>query len=408
MPNTELTRSARLYSLYAPLTQAHFWLPVFFLYFNQHMSLDHVLRLEAIYYVAVVILEVPSGYFSDTLGRRLTLIISSISALSAYTLFCFGNTFTLFALAQIALAAGMAFRSGTDTSFHYDVLKSLNREKEYDDREARIARNTFMASAGAALVGGIVGIYSLRIAYALSLIVACVAVALTFTFSEPESEKPQSSNGFRSQIWACFAYLRHPALSWLMLFFVFMTVINHIPYEFYQPYIQLLEGQHTAPTPLLTGFHTALTMFIAAHFAKRSIRLRNRLGTRPALMLSAGIQGILILLMSLFLHPVVALFLSLRSTPRALMIAPLNAAIVPYLQQHHRATYLSIQSLIGRLAFSASLLLLSTFTGTANAPTWLTLSYTLHISTAFAITGIAILALIAIVIPRSQWQLTSE
>ena len=87
-----------------------------------------------------------------------------------------------------------------------------------------------------------------------------------------------------------------------MLFSVFMTVVNHIPYEFYQPYIQLLGAQ--APTPLLTGLHTALTMGIAAWFAKQSIRLRDHFGTRSALMLSAGVQVVLISLMGFFFHPV--------------------------------------------------------------------------------------------------------
>jgi MFS family permease len=38
--------------------------------------MSRVLRLEAIYYIAVVILEVPSGYFSDRFGRRQTLLIA--------------------------------------------------------------------------------------------------------------------------------------------------------------------------------------------------------------------------------------------------------------------------------------------------------------------------------------------
>ena len=38
-----------------------------------------VLRLEAIYYVAVVVLEVPSGFFSDVVGRKPTLLISSLA-----------------------------------------------------------------------------------------------------------------------------------------------------------------------------------------------------------------------------------------------------------------------------------------------------------------------------------------
>ena len=45
-------------------------LPVFFLYFSSHLSLSEVLRLEALYCLAVVVLEAPSGYFSDRVGRR--------------------------------------------------------------------------------------------------------------------------------------------------------------------------------------------------------------------------------------------------------------------------------------------------------------------------------------------------
>ncbi|MDE2798826.1 MAG: MFS transporter [Gemmatimonadota bacterium] len=403
MLHSELTRSVRLYPIYAPLAQAYFWLPVFFLYFNEHMPIEQVLRLEAIYYVAVVVLEVPSGYLSDTLGRRLTLLISAVSAIFAYALFFLGGSFGIFVLAQIGLAASMAFRSGTDTSFHYDLLKCLGREDAYPQREARITRNVFIASAGAALLGGAVSIFALRVAYGLSLLAACVAFALVLLFAEPDREAStaRQASGFFLQIRACLAYLSQPVLGWLMLFSVFMTVVNHIPYEFYQPYIQLLGGQ--APTPLLTGLHTALTMGIAAWFARQSIRLRDHLGTRSALMLSAGVQVVLIALMGFFFHPVVALLLALRSVPRALMIAPLNAAVVPRLQQHHRATYLSIQSLIGRLSFSLCLTLLAGISEGSD----IGLSHTLLHCAVFAIAGCVVLAVIAVVIPRSQWRLTN-
>lgn len=406
MSHFGLTRSVRLYPIYAPLTQAYFWLPVFFLYFNQHMPIEQVLRLEAIYYVAVVILEVPSGYLSDTLGRRLTLLISAVSAIFAYALFFLGGSFGIFVLAQIGLAASMAFRSGTDTSFHYDLLKCLDREDAYPQREARITRNVFIASAGAALLGGAVSIFALRVAYGLSLLAACVAFALVLLFAEPDRESSAASggqaSGFFLQIRACLAYLSQPVLGWLMLFSVFMTVVNHIPYEFYQPYIQLLGAQ--ASTPLLTGLHTALTMGIAAWFAKQSIRLRDHFGTRSALMLSAGVQVVLISLMGFFFHPVVALLLAFRSVPRALMIAPLNAATVPRLQQYHRATYLSIQSLIGRLSFSLCLALLAGVSEGSD----IGLSHTLLHCAVFAIAGCVVLAVLAVVIPRSQWRLTPE
>jgi uncharacterized MnhB-related membrane protein len=86
------------------------------------------------------------------------------------------------------------------------------------------------------------------------------------------------------------------------------------------------------------------------------------------------------------------------------MIAPLNAATVPRLQQHHRATYLSIQSLIGRLSFSLCLVLLA---GVSEGPD-VALSHTLLHCAVFAIAGCVVLAVIALMIPRSRWQLTLE
>ncbi len=131
-----LQRNVELYPWYVGFFNAFFWMPVFFLFFNEHVSLSEVLQLEAVYYAAVVALEVPSGYFSDKVGRRPTLIISSTALLAAYVLFFFGSTFIVFAAAQALLAMGIAFNSGTDASFHYDSLVALGREDEFDQREA--------------------------------------------------------------------------------------------------------------------------------------------------------------------------------------------------------------------------------------------------------------------------------
>lgn len=52
-----LERNLRHYFGYRIAFEAYFWLPVFFLYFSHHLPLQQVLRLEAIYYAGVVLLE---------------------------------------------------------------------------------------------------------------------------------------------------------------------------------------------------------------------------------------------------------------------------------------------------------------------------------------------------------------
>ena len=159
------SRNVALYPWYAAMFYAHFWMPIFFLYFLQHMSLAGVLRLEAIYYLGVVLLEVPSGYLSDRFGRRPTLLVASTALLVAYSIFLLGQGFVDFAVAQVFLAVGMAFNSGTDTSLHFDSLVTLGREKEFSAREAVVARNGIFASGLAAIIGGAAGVADLRYAY---------------------------------------------------------------------------------------------------------------------------------------------------------------------------------------------------------------------------------------------------
>lgn len=95
-----MERNLRLYPVYNALLHGFFWLPVFFLFFNERVSLREVLLLEAIYYAAVVVLEVPSGYVSDRYGRKRTLAISAACLLLAYMVFFQATTFLWLAIAR--------------------------------------------------------------------------------------------------------------------------------------------------------------------------------------------------------------------------------------------------------------------------------------------------------------------
>ena len=130
-----MNRNLALYDIYRPMRRALVWMPVFFLYFGGRFSVDRVLALEAIYYFSVVVMEVPSGYFSDRVGRVRTLRIGTVCLIGSHVLFLSGgSSFVVFALAQALLAAAFAFQSGTDTSFHYDTLTVLDRTTEFARR----------------------------------------------------------------------------------------------------------------------------------------------------------------------------------------------------------------------------------------------------------------------------------
>jgi len=360
-----LRRNLAIYPWYAGVFHAYFWLPIYFLFFSSELPLTDVLKLESMYFVAVVAMEVPSGWASDVFGRKRTLVIASCLLAAAYVTFLLATSFGAFVAAQILLAAGIAFNSGTDTSLLLETTQALGREEEYFACEARATKFNFLGSAVAGLIGGLAAIPDFRGAYVLSLAGACVMIGMTLRFVEPLQEKSSLRHGLISQLLGCLSLLRGTRLLWLFAFAVFMTVLNHIPYEFYQPYVETLAAKFGAlrATPVLTSVHLAITMLIAAWFASMSVSLRRRIGTGGVLLSACGLQVAIMAAMHFFLSIPAAMFMLLRSCPRALMTAPLNASVAPAIPSKQRATYLSIQSFAGRLAFAGTLAWFATLAG---------------------------------------------
>jgi MFS family permease len=47
-------------------------------YESNGLSMKDIMILQAVYSVAIVVLEVPSGYLADVIGRRKTLILGAM------------------------------------------------------------------------------------------------------------------------------------------------------------------------------------------------------------------------------------------------------------------------------------------------------------------------------------------
>ena len=374
------------------LGDAMAWLPVFFLYFSDHLSLSEVLRLEALYYVAVVLLEVPSGYISDRWGRKVTLVFASSAFVISYLTFIISREFAVFAIAQLALATGMAFRSGTDSAFLFDSLKCLAREEEYGSEEARVQRQALSASAVAVILGGFSAAFDLSYAYWISLFAAAGSLIMSLRFIEPDLKRdPRAPAGFGHQLMLCLRRLKDHHLAWLFSFFVVTYILAHVPYEFYQPYLRLLELADMLPmvnAPEASGLLFGVTMLLGAWVAGRSMDWQHRFGLNTVLLSAVLMQLLVIAVLGLWLHPLVVVVLFLRNTPMALVHAPMYAAIAPRVQSGQRATYLSLQSLAGRLGFSISLFL-GSLTIEAEVADWATLSGLLQAYVVFGVIAFA-------------------
>ena len=385
--------NVRLYPWFRFCQGLIFWQAIWFLYFQNELSAAEAILLYAVFDVSATALEVPLGYMSDRIGRRITLILSVLAGLVATLMQGFGAGFLIFATAQIAMGAHIAFASGTDSSLLFESLKAEGREDEVEQHELRAWRSNFIALAVSAVLGGAMALWDMRLPFLGSAVAFAVLLLVVLRFTEPGHKEPNP--GDATFLDALQAALTQPILIWLFGLSVLMYGFSHVPFVFGQPFIlNALEGWgFAANAPLVSGSVTAAMMVISVIASIFAPGIRERLGLAGILLIAFGLQVSLIAGLA-FSGSVFAIsLLLLRMVPDAFSRPFILARIQPMLADNVRATYLSLQSLTGRLAFAASLYLASVSASDVDEMTYPELQTVLS---AYALVGAAALVALAI------------
>jgi MFS family permease len=147
------------------------------------LSFFQVFVANAAYSLGTVVFEVPTGVVADTLGRRVSFLLS-VSVLAAATLLYVGLAqvdagVVAFALASIGMALGFTFYSGAMEAWLVDALKATGYRGLLDRVFARGSQVTGAAMLVGTVGGGLLGQIDLSIPYLVrsGLLVAVFVVA---------------------------------------------------------------------------------------------------------------------------------------------------------------------------------------------------------------------------------------
>lgn len=361
-----MARNVALYPWFKFFQNLIFWQAVWFLFFQQELSASEALLLYVVYDVSTTALEVPSGYMSDWLGRKRTLIAAMLSGVTGMMLIALGDSFEVFALAQFCIGAGAAFASGTDSAFLYESLAADGREDEIEAQETRAWQFTLSGLAISAVTGGLIAGISYELAFVAAALALLCAAALTIWFREPiHDDDVVHEAGLRAQ-WALLrSAMSQPVLLWLFVLAFLMYGFSHVPFVFGQPFIAeaLAAGGWQADAPMVSGSVSAVMMLTSVLASLVALRLRKRIGLTAILLLAFAMQIGLIATLTLTDNALAIAVLLLRMVPDSWSHPFIVARIQPMLADAGRATFLSLQSFTGRLMFAGSL-----FIASRNAP----------------------------------------
>lgn len=352
-------RTIALIPWYQFLNGLLFWQAVWFLYFQSNLSGAEAIILYSVYDISITLLEVPSGYFSDRIGRRFTLLLAALCSLLGCLALSVGGSFAVFALGQALLGAGSAFKSGSDSSLLYESLEAANRSDEVEAQEVLAWRFTLTGFALSAILGGAMSFWDPVLPFLATALAYAIAALLVWLMSEPP-RKP--SGTLLVQLSALKTAFLNPVLAWLFALAVLMYGFSHLPFVFGQPFIlTALDGLGLAAgAPVISGAVTSAMMLISVLASLVALRLRHLLGLPALLLFAFGMQIFLVGALAMSMSALVIAVLLLRIVPDSLSSPFITARIQPLLEDGTRATYLSLQSLGGKVVFATTLVFAAT------------------------------------------------
>src|SRR3990170_7025330 len=109
------------------------WWPIWVLYLTDYrgFSLTQVSGLEALFWMVIVLSEVPTGAVADRYGRKLSLLLGAACTTAAVAVFGLADSYLIVLLSYVAWAFGLTFQSGADSALTFQSLRAVGREHEY-------------------------------------------------------------------------------------------------------------------------------------------------------------------------------------------------------------------------------------------------------------------------------------
>lgn len=89
------------------------------------------LSVFSIQTIASSLLEVPTGVFSDFIGRKMTLVFGQLASVLALVSYAIAGSFLVLAIGAVLQGLSFALFSGNNSALLYDSLKEDGREGEY-------------------------------------------------------------------------------------------------------------------------------------------------------------------------------------------------------------------------------------------------------------------------------------
>ncbi len=313
------------------------------------LSLGEVGLVNAVFWLVYAGMELPTGMKADGKSRTWSLKCGMVIQLIGSAFYLCATGFWSAMFAEALLAFGMAFVSGAHQAWVVDALKSHGREQAIRHTFA----TTAMIRGGCMLLGGVFGALLAfvhpRLIWIPHLVLTIPAFILTVRYMDGHGEPPVRVTEKEALRKSLVLLRESRALKWALVAFIvsgMMLPFNH----YWAPYFIELAGKSS-----LTWIWPVmyLSLMPGGWLVRRyAVGAKTEATALCASLVAIGLgMGLIPLMPGIFL-PILAVML--HEVGRG-AIEPLMDSFVHHrVDSDHRATYASLQGLIGKLGFAVT------------------------------------------------------
>ena len=319
-------------------------MPIIVLFFEKHgLSLTQIMILQATYSFTVALFEIPSGFFADIYGRRLSLFFGSILTFLGYLIFSFYSGFNEFFIAEIFLGIGGSLISGADSALIYDTLLELKKDEDYTKIEGKNYGIGNVSEGLAGVLGGFLAVSSLELPVYIQTFVLFFSIPLSYSLVEPKNSY-KLAKSFKSILLVVKeTFFQKNRLKWYILYSSAMGIGTLSIAWFVQPFLMEID------TPLIyygiiwasLNIITGITSYYSYIFDKGKVLIYISLFMLISFILlgfNISIYGFIFIVLIYLMRGII--------TPNLRNLININST------SERRATVLSLRSFVIRISFA--------------------------------------------------------
>ncbi len=347
------TKNIKVLSLFSFLIGFSLFAPLAVIYFSD-VSGSYILgtSIFGIIAIASAFFEIPTGIWSDKIGRKNTMILGSWARLLGFIFYAVGISYYWLAAGAIFEGLSRALYSGNNDALLYDSLADDHDEHNYDEFQGKISSAEQMAMAISAIMSGLVVVFSFHGILWFSVAVQLGLLLVSYLLVEPKNRKILDTNVFTHTKEAISLFIHNKKLRLLSIASILTYSTSELKWQFTSAFTATVWPLWAIGiSKTLPSIGASLSFYFSGKLIKKFKAV--------SILLFDSIYGKFIGLVALIFPSVFSPLL--MSTPSFLfgvsMVAE-KTLMQNEFTNHQRATMSSLNSLGGSIGFAFMSLLL--------------------------------------------------